>query len=138
MVNTFVAVSAIVPSLLLVWYFHRRDIFREPARDLWTVFASGFLIVLPVLAVARPIDPLVDSISSPLLYATRTKSLVMGGRFARPFARCTMKFARMTASYIASSSLGSGSKPDRFSCFRTTFMSRRWKRPCSDVEPQPA
>ncbi len=68
MIYTLVAVSAVVPSLLLMWYFHRRDVFREPARDLWIVFGGGVLIVLPVLAVARPIDPWIDAIDPPLLY----------------------------------------------------------------------
>ncbi len=68
MTYAFVALSAVVPSLLLMWYFHRRDVFREPARDLWTVFALGFLIVLPVLAVARPLEPYIDAISEPLRY----------------------------------------------------------------------
>lgn len=68
MVYTFVAVSAVVPSLLLMWYFHRRDVFREPPRDLWIVFGSGVLVVLPVLAIAGPINPLIEATPSPILY----------------------------------------------------------------------
>ncbi len=68
MAPAYMAVSAVVPSLLLMWYFHRRDVFREPARDLWMVFGGGVLIVAPVLAVARPIDPWIDAISEPLVH----------------------------------------------------------------------
>ncbi len=68
MAHVFVAVSAVVPSLLLVWYFHRRDVFREPARDLWLSFGGGILVVLPVLAIAVPVEWLIAGTSSPLLY----------------------------------------------------------------------
>ncbi len=68
MTYIFVAVSAIVPSLLLMWYFHRRDLFREPARDLWLVFAGGVVIVLPVLALAGLADLAIRDIASPLAH----------------------------------------------------------------------
>ena len=37
MIFAFVAVSAIVPSLLLLWYFHSRDVLGGPCRKkiLW-------------------------------------------------------------------------------------------------------
>lgn len=68
MTHAFVAVSAVVPSLLLLWYFHRRDLHREPALALLLVFGGGILAVGPVLAVARPIDPWVAAISGPVAY----------------------------------------------------------------------
>jgi hypothetical protein len=53
------AVWAITPSLLLVWYFHRRDIYPEPPRVLWVTFGLGALAAVPIVAVALPLDWLV-------------------------------------------------------------------------------
>lgn len=64
----FIAVSAIVPSLILMAFFHRRDVFPEPPRVLWTTFGLGFLITIPVLAVAWPLDGWVGRVESPLAY----------------------------------------------------------------------
>jgi len=36
--------SAVIPSLLLMWYFHARDLFREPAKVLWATFGLGVLM----------------------------------------------------------------------------------------------
>ena len=63
-----IAVSAVVPSLLLMGYFHRRDLYREPARDLWLAFGVGILVALPVLAFAAPLEPAIEVIDSPLAY----------------------------------------------------------------------
>jgi RsiW-degrading membrane proteinase PrsW (M82 family) len=68
LIHAFLAVSAIVPSVLLMAYFHRRDLYREPARDLWLAFAAGVLVALPVLAFATPLTPIVSRFESPLLY----------------------------------------------------------------------
>ncbi|MCZ6508778.1 MAG: PrsW family glutamic-type intramembrane protease, partial [Acidobacteria bacterium] len=68
MPHAFIVFSALVPSLLLVWYFHSRDVYPEPPRVLWTVFILGVATVLPVVLVARPFDALLDQISSPLAY----------------------------------------------------------------------
>ena len=45
MIFALLAVSAIVPSLLLVWYFHARDVYPEPPRVLWTTFGLGILVI---------------------------------------------------------------------------------------------
>lgn len=55
MLQTLLAVSAVVPSLLLVWYFHARDLYPEPPRVIWTTFGLGVLTVIPVLVVGIPI-----------------------------------------------------------------------------------
>jgi hypothetical protein len=39
--------SAVIPSLLLMWYFHARDLFREPPRVLWATFGLGVAITVP-------------------------------------------------------------------------------------------
>ncbi len=68
MTFALLAVSAIAPSLLLVWFFHARDVFREPPRVLWTTFFLGVLIVVPVLLFAWPAYLLAQAIETPLLY----------------------------------------------------------------------
>jgi len=64
----FIFFSALVPSLLLVGYFHSRDAYPEPPRVLWTVFVLGVSTVLPVVLVAWSFDALLDQLSSPLVY----------------------------------------------------------------------
>ncbi len=64
----FLAVSAIVPSLMLMWFFQSRDAFREPHRVLWTVFGLGFLITIPIALVAWPLDAWVGRAQNPLVY----------------------------------------------------------------------
>ncbi len=39
---------AVVPSLMLVWYFHSRDVNPIPRRTILTTFVLGVVIVLPV------------------------------------------------------------------------------------------
>ena len=41
---SLIPASAVVPSLLLMWYFHARDLFREPAKVLWATFGLGVAI----------------------------------------------------------------------------------------------
>lgn len=66
MVLFLLAVSAVVPSALLVWYFHARDVYPEPPRVLWTTFALGVLTVVPVLIVGYPVHDAVSLIPSPI------------------------------------------------------------------------
>ena len=66
MIYPFLAVSAVVPSLLLMWFFHARDVYPEPPRMLWTVFGGGILIVLPVLGLAGALDLVVERVTQPL------------------------------------------------------------------------
>lgn len=49
------ALAAVFPSLLLLWYFHSRDVYPEPPRVLWTTFGLGLLTILPTLAFSMPI-----------------------------------------------------------------------------------
>jgi RsiW-degrading membrane proteinase PrsW (M82 family) len=57
--------SAIVPALLLMWYFHARDVFPEPPRVLWGTFARGVLTIPGVLLVAVPLDFGFDQMVNP-------------------------------------------------------------------------
>lgn len=71
MVGAFAAVSAVVPSILLAWYFKARDLNPEPGRVLWATFGLGVLTIPFVVAVAAPIDWLIEHfISNPLLAGT--------------------------------------------------------------------
>ncbi|GMU93525.1 MAG: hypothetical protein AMXMBFR4_25830 [Candidatus Hydrogenedentota bacterium] len=47
--------AAVAPALLLVRYFHLRDIYPEPPKVLWTTFFLGALIVAPVLGIVYPL-----------------------------------------------------------------------------------
>ena len=64
----FVAVSALVPSLLLMWYFHRRDAFPEPQGVLWTTFGLGVLITVPAAAAALVLDRVAEAFPDPFGY----------------------------------------------------------------------
>lgn len=59
------ALSAIVPALLLMWYFWARDAYPEPPRVVWTTFAIGVFSVLPVVLVELPIDAAFARVSNP-------------------------------------------------------------------------
>ena len=61
------AVSAIVPSLLLVWYFHRRDLFPEPGRVIWTTFGLGVAVIPGVLLAALPVGKMLEGIPDPFV-----------------------------------------------------------------------
>jgi len=45
-------VSAIVPSLLLLWYFHSRDLHPEPGKVLFASFFLGVATIPGVLLMA--------------------------------------------------------------------------------------
>ncbi len=56
------AALAIVPSLLLVWFFVSRDEHPEPSGVLWATFWLGVLSILPTLLVAFPADMLMGKV----------------------------------------------------------------------------
>lgn len=60
MIYPLLAVSAIVPSLLLLWYFNKSDAFPEPPRVVWATFGFGVLTIVPVLTFALPMGKLVQ------------------------------------------------------------------------------
>lgn len=64
MKSYLIAVSAVIPSLLLVWYFYARDVHREPGKVIWMTFLLGNLAVFPVLALVWPIDQLLSQLSN--------------------------------------------------------------------------
>jgi RsiW-degrading membrane proteinase PrsW (M82 family) len=66
----FTAVSAVVPSILLIWYFWARDVQREPGRVLWATFGLGVLSVVPVLVVELPLGKVLKGVGDPYLRGT--------------------------------------------------------------------
>jgi RsiW-degrading membrane proteinase PrsW (M82 family) len=50
------ALAAVVPALLLLWYFYKRDVYPEPRRVVLTTFLLGVGSVVPILLVAVPLD----------------------------------------------------------------------------------
>ena len=70
MLFVITAVSAIVPSLLLIWYFWARDVQREPGKVLWATFGLGVLSVVPVLAVELPLSWLIKKTGDPYVQGT--------------------------------------------------------------------
>lgn len=58
-------VLAFVPTLILMWYFRRRDLNPEPARVVWTTFLLGCVAVVPVLLI--PTSLVVAQVRSPVL-----------------------------------------------------------------------
>ena len=63
----FLFVSAIVPSLLLIWFFHGRDLYPEPQRVVWATFGLGVLTILPAVLVELAVDAGLKQIGDPFL-----------------------------------------------------------------------
>ncbi len=53
--TVILALSAVVPALLLMWYFGARDAYPEPPRVVWTTFALGVFSTVPVVRVEIPV-----------------------------------------------------------------------------------
>ncbi len=51
MIIVLAIICAIIPSLLLLWYFYKRDLNPEPREVLIKTFFLGILIVLPVMNI---------------------------------------------------------------------------------------
>jgi RsiW-degrading membrane proteinase PrsW (M82 family) len=58
-------ISAIAPAILILVYFHRRDVYPEPPGVLWRTFGYGVLSVIPVLVAAWPINAAVGELADP-------------------------------------------------------------------------
>jgi hypothetical protein len=64
------AASALIPSILLIWYFWARDLQPEPGRVLAATFGLGVLAVVPVLMVEIPAGWAIKQIADPYLQGT--------------------------------------------------------------------
>lgn len=65
----FTIVGAVVPALLLMRYFYKRDLNPEPRGILVMTFVLGVLIVIPLTIVAFPMQWLARGVTNPLLSA---------------------------------------------------------------------
>ncbi len=61
--------GAILPSLLLLWLFYKRDLHPEPRDVLFKTFLLGVLTVIPVAVVTVPVVLLVKLPAAPLVQA---------------------------------------------------------------------
>jgi RsiW-degrading membrane proteinase PrsW (M82 family) len=59
--------SAVVPSLLLLWYFYKRDLNPEPRGVLIKTFLLGIVIVVPVIVFALPLWLFNSHLNHPML-----------------------------------------------------------------------
>lgn len=67
MIVPLLGASAIIPSILLVWYFRASDENPEPGKVLWWTFFLGVLTVIPVLLYCAPLSPYVKLYSDPVV-----------------------------------------------------------------------
>ena len=66
----FLLVSAIVPSMLLIWFFHSRDVYPEPQRVVWATFGLGVLTVIPVVVIELAISTAIKHVANPFVNGT--------------------------------------------------------------------
>ena len=57
MTYVLLTAAAVLPAVLLVWFFHARDTFPEPARVLWTTFGLGCASVVPAVLLGVTVEP---------------------------------------------------------------------------------
>lgn len=62
-------VAALLPSLLLVRYFHSRDLNPEPARVVWATYGLGVAVLIPEVVIAAPFAWAVHHVSDPIASA---------------------------------------------------------------------
>jgi hypothetical protein len=60
--------AAIVPALLLLAYFHSRDIYPEPPQVVWATFFLGVLTIPAILLFALPMEHALAPIGDPYRY----------------------------------------------------------------------
>ena len=69
MTHLLTLAGAIIPSILLIWFFYKKDLYPEPGIVLTKTFFLGVFIVIPVLIVAIPLVKLNPFTSEPLYSA---------------------------------------------------------------------
>jgi RsiW-degrading membrane proteinase PrsW (M82 family) len=66
----FLLASAVVPSMLLIWFFHARDVYPEPQRVVWATFGLGVATCVPAIALELPIAAAIKNVPNPLAQGT--------------------------------------------------------------------
>jgi len=74
----YLVATAVVPALLLMWYFHSRDVYKEPSRVLWGTFGWGVLSIIPAVLVGMWIDRSFAWVTQPYWSAAVGAFLVAG------------------------------------------------------------
>jgi protease PrsW len=67
MMIPFLIVSAIVPSLLLIWFFHARDLYPEPQRVVWATFGLGVFTIPWAIGIELAIAAVIKHVENPFL-----------------------------------------------------------------------
>ena len=70
--------AAVIPSLLLLRHFYRKDKYPEPPRVVFATFGLGVLTVIPVIIVALPVLFLVSELENPYAYGAAVGCLSAG------------------------------------------------------------
>lgn len=60
--------AAVIPSVILLWYFYSRDKYPEPPRVVFATFVLGVLTVIPVLLFAVPVMSFIGRVENPLAF----------------------------------------------------------------------
>ena len=63
----FLLLAAVVPALLLMWYFHARDAYPEPPKVVWQTFGLGVLSIVPAVLAALALEGLVEAAFGPFV-----------------------------------------------------------------------
>ncbi len=58
-----------LPSLIILRFFYKRDLYPESRKVLLKTFGLGFILAIPVLAITSPLAPLVWKIENPMFAA---------------------------------------------------------------------
>lgn len=66
MIKGLTILSAVLPALVLLWYFYRSDLNPEPARGLLITFLLGVLAIIPAGVVGTVLEELKPIRSGPL------------------------------------------------------------------------
>jgi RsiW-degrading membrane proteinase PrsW (M82 family) len=56
------ALAAITPALLVIWYMHSRDAYPEPPRLVWTSFLLGMMSAFVASLLATPAELLIGQV----------------------------------------------------------------------------
>jgi protease PrsW len=67
MMIPFLIVSALVPSLLLIWFFHARDLYPEPQRVVWATFGLGVFTIPWAIGIELAIAAAIKHVKDPFL-----------------------------------------------------------------------
>ena len=81
--TALLVLSAVAPALLLLWYFHARDVYPEPPRVVWATFGLGVASIVPAVmlamaieaAVGEPADPWAAGLAAAFLTAALPEDL---------------------------------------------------------------